>query len=67
MPDEGEVVVIVGPEGGLSRSELEQFAAAGAATVRMGPTVLRTSSAGIAAVAALLSSSDRWSAPMVEG
>ena len=67
VPDTGEVLVIVGPEGGLSASELEQFSASGAVAVRMGPTVLRTSSAGIAALAALLASSDRWSAPMMEG
>jgi 16S rRNA (uracil1498-N3)-methyltransferase len=67
LPAEGDVVVVVGPEGGLSDTELEQFAGAGAALVRLGPTVLRTSSAGIAGVAALLSASDRWSAPKVEG
>ena len=67
VPSAGEVLIIIGPEGGLSATELEQLTAAGAVAVRMGPTVLRTSSAGIAAVAALLSSSDRWSTRMVEG
>ncbi len=60
LPDDGVVAVIVGPEGGLTEDELEAMSAAGAQIVRMGPTVLRTSSAGIAAVAALLAPSRRW-------
>ena len=52
------VLVVVGPEGGISEEEL---AALGAAhVVRMGESVLRTSTAGVAAVAALLSRSPRW-------
>ena len=66
-PTTGEVVVVVGPEGGLTADEVAEFESAGARTVRLGPTVLRTSSAGIAAVAALLSASDRWAAGSVEG
>lgn len=53
------VVVVVGPEGGLSEDELEAFAAA--ELVRLGRSVLRTSTAGVAAVAALLSRTPRWS------
>jgi len=56
----GEVVIVVGPEGGLSPEEIAAFTSAGATPVRLGPTVLRTSSAGIAAVAALLSSTALW-------
>jgi 16S rRNA (uracil1498-N3)-methyltransferase len=52
------VVLVVGPEGGIAPEELEVFA--GAQAVRLGPTVLRTSTAGVAAVAALLSGSPRW-------
>lgn len=59
-PLRGDVVLVVGPEGGLDDEERTLFSAAGARTVRMGPTVLRTSSAGIAAVAALLSRTSRW-------
>ena len=54
------VVVVVGPEGGLTNEEVKAFAAAGAHVVRLGPEVLRTSTAGIAAVAALLSRTGRW-------
>jgi len=54
------VVVVVGPEGGLTDAEVEAFSAAGAHVVRLGPEVLRTSTAGVAAVAALLSRTERW-------
>jgi len=54
----GSVVVVVGPEGGLSDEELSAFARA--AVVRLGSSVLRTSTAGVAAVAALLSRTARW-------
>ena len=54
------VVVVVGPEGGLTDEEVEAFVAAGAHVVRLGPEVLRTSTAGVAAVAALLSRTERW-------
>ena len=59
-PDDGELLLIVGPEGGLSPDELTAFTNAGARPVRLGPSVLRTSSAGIAAVAALMAGSPRW-------
>ena len=60
VPSTGRVVVVVGPEGGLSDDEVAAFVAAGAVSVRMGAEVLRTSTAGVAAVAALLSRTDRW-------
>jgi 16S rRNA (uracil1498-N3)-methyltransferase len=58
LPD--RIVVVVGPEGGLSPDELASFADAGARTVRLGAEVLRTSTAGLAAVSALLSRTPRW-------
>jgi 16S rRNA (uracil1498-N3)-methyltransferase len=58
-PDHGEVLLVVGPEGGISPAETEAFVAAGAVPVRLGSTVLRTSTAGSAALAVLLAGT-RW-------
>ena len=55
-----EVVLVVGPEGGIADEELAAFGKAGAVTVRLGPTVLRTSTAGVAAAAVLLATTGRW-------
>ena len=60
LPEHGTIVVVVGPEGGLTDDELARLRAAGADAVRLGAEVLRTSTAGVAAVAALLSRSARW-------
>jgi 16S rRNA (uracil1498-N3)-methyltransferase len=60
VPSTGSVVVVVGPEGGLSDDEVARFEEAGAHVVRLGDEVLRTSTAGVAAVAALLSRTSRW-------
>ena len=56
----GDVLVVVGPEGGISPSELEAFTAVGAHAVRLGEPVLRTSSAGGAALAVLSARIGRW-------
>ncbi len=61
VPAQGEVVVIVGPEGGVSPAEASALAAAGAVGAHLGPTVLRTSTAGAVAVSVLLSRTGRWS------
>ncbi|HEX2498087.1 MAG: 16S rRNA (uracil(1498)-N(3))-methyltransferase [Actinomycetes bacterium] len=63
LPGAGEIVLVVGPEGGITEDELAVFAAAGAHRCRLGPTVLRTSTAGVAAAAAVLSRTARWSGP----
>jgi 16S rRNA (uracil1498-N3)-methyltransferase len=60
IPGRGTIVVVVGPEGGISDAELAAFAAVGAEPVRLGSSVLRTSTAGVAAVAALLARTRRW-------
>ena len=60
VPTSGRIVVVVGPEGGLTDEEIAAFADAGAVAVRLGSEVLRTSTAGVAAVAALLSRTPRW-------
>jgi 16S rRNA (uracil1498-N3)-methyltransferase len=59
IPREGAISVIVGPEGGLTDGEVVAFRAAGAEAVRLGPEVLRTSTAGAATLAAL-SMRTRW-------
>jgi 16S rRNA (uracil1498-N3)-methyltransferase len=61
LPQRGDLVVVVGPEGGVSPEESAEFAAAGAAPYRLGPTVLRTSTAGVAATALLHARTGRWS------
>lgn len=59
LPPSGDVLLIVGPEGGVAPDELSAFVAAGAVAVRLGPHVLRSSSAGPAALA-VLSAAGRW-------
>ncbi|GAA2738804.1 16S rRNA (uracil(1498)-N(3))-methyltransferase [Pedococcus aerophilus] len=59
LPSEGEVLVVVGPEGGITPEEVTALEASGAVTVRLGSTVLRSSSAGPAALA-VLSAASRW-------
>lgn len=54
------VVLVVGPEGGVADEELGVLTAAGAVPVRLGPTVLRTSSAAAVALGALGVLTDRW-------
>jgi len=63
LPLEGveRVVVVVGPEGGLTDEELAAFSAAGGEVVRLGSSVLRTSTAGVVAASALLARTIRWS------
>ncbi len=57
---EGEVLLVVGPEGGLSEQEVSELAERGAAVVRLGPHVLRTSTAGPVAAALLAQRLGRW-------
>jgi 16S rRNA (uracil1498-N3)-methyltransferase len=60
VPAGGDIVVVVGPEGGLTAEEVGEFAAAGGVPALLGPTVLRTSTAGVAAAAVLLARTGRW-------
>lgn len=54
------VVLVVGPEGGITSEELSAFTGSGARAARMGPTVMRTSTAGTAAAAVVLAAAGRW-------
>lgn len=60
VPAEGELVLVVGPEGGLSPEELTLFGDRGGRPVRLGTEVLRTSTAGAAALAVLSVAVGRW-------
>ena len=53
----------MGPEGGISPAERAALRESGAIEARLGPTVLRTSTAGAAAATILLSRVGRWLAP----
>jgi 16S rRNA (uracil1498-N3)-methyltransferase len=57
---EGEILFIVGPEGGISPAELDRFVQAGARTALLGPHVLRSSTAGPAALALAGEHLGRW-------
>jgi 16S rRNA (uracil1498-N3)-methyltransferase len=59
LPGSGEVLVVVGPEGGITPAELSALTDAGGIPVRLGSTVLRSSSAGPAALA-VVSAVQRW-------
>lgn len=59
-PDGRDIALVVGPEGGIAPEELERLAAAGAERVRLGETILRTSTAGPAAIAVLNVALGRW-------
>jgi 16S rRNA (uracil1498-N3)-methyltransferase len=56
----GSVALVIGPEGSISPQELAAFKEAGAHAYKMGPTVLRTSTAGTAAATVVLAKSGRW-------
>ena len=64
LPGPGEaplaLAVVVGPEGGISPEETAALEVAGATTVRLGPHVMRTASAGPVALAVLAHASGLW-------
>jgi 16S rRNA (uracil1498-N3)-methyltransferase len=60
LSDTDAVTLVVGPEGGITDDELAALTDAGAVVVRLGPTVLRTSTAAAVALGALGVLTSRW-------
>ena len=60
LPSHGEILLAVGPEGGIAPAERAALGEAGAVEAHLGPTVLRTSTAGAAAAVVLLTRTSRW-------
>lgn len=56
----GDLMLVVGPEGGIAPEEIERLTAGGAIRARLGDSVLRTSTAGPAALAVLNARLGRW-------
>lgn len=60
LPDSGDLLLVVGPEGGLTDREVSALTAAGAVAVRLGTSVVRTSTAGAAAISVVSARTARW-------
>ena len=62
LRDVPEMMLVVGPEGGLAEEEVAALTAVGAVPVLLGPQVLRTSTAAAVALGAIGVLTDRWAA-----
>jgi 16S rRNA (uracil1498-N3)-methyltransferase len=60
LPPYGDVLLVVGPEGGITDAEIDALVVAGARPVRLGPEVLRASTAAAVALGALGVLTARW-------
>ncbi|GAB3490485.1 16S rRNA (uracil(1498)-N(3))-methyltransferase [Amycolatopsis cihanbeyliensis] len=60
LPESGDLLVIVGPEGGIAPEETELLVDAGAERARLGPSVLRASTAAAVTLGALGARTTRW-------
>lgn len=67
VPTSGDIVLVVGPEGGISPEEVTALTGAGAHSALIGATVLRSSSAGALGIAALMSRSPSWTGQTMGG
>jgi 16S rRNA (uracil1498-N3)-methyltransferase len=63
LPSSGPIVLVVGPEGGITDREMTAFTSAGGRGVRLGDTVLRSSTAGAAGLAVVSDRLGRWECP----
>jgi 16S rRNA (uracil1498-N3)-methyltransferase len=54
------LLLVIGPEGGIADDEIAALSDAGATAVRLGPSVLRTSTAAAVALGALGVLTGRW-------
>lgn len=60
IPTAGRVALVVGPEGGIGEAELDALEKSGALRVNLGAPILRTSTAGIAAISGILALTGQW-------
>lgn len=60
MPDDGACLIVVGPEGGLDDAEVDALRECGGIPVLLGPSILRTSTAGTVAAGIVMSRCRRW-------
>jgi 16S rRNA (uracil1498-N3)-methyltransferase len=54
------IAVVIGPEGGISESEIEIFESVGGKLVKLGAPVFRSAHAGVAALAAIQTAFKMW-------
>ena len=55
LPEQGTVMIVIGPEGGIAPAEIDELVAGGGRPVLISDGVLRTSTAGVVALATLMS------------
>lgn len=56
----GRIAIVVGPEGGIDEHELKELESVGAKCIQLGAGILRTSTAGLAAISYLVGAAGLW-------